>query len=489
MPRTGLWLRAFVGLLIGVMPPILLLVGTLLLTESVLRNAHPILVAVGVVVASAAWAAIVAVVFAGGLADEIRSLLAVAERGENPNVGDGGRAYEQLATALTERNRQVATLAEAASEIPIDDRPQAVVGALVSAVRIVMRDPTWRCAVLASEDVDLLPVGTYEAADDKEPASIGDLERWASVTEPDRSVRRIEGPWGSFAIVDVATSDRLRAIFYAPWEGRLDPTPAEVALLSLVGQHAGTALEHSLLYARVRSQADDLNRLAAVQADFLRGVTHDLQTPLTSIGALATELRANESVPVSARQDLETITHQSERLRRMVSQLLVASRLEAGVLKPRQEVFAVAPLVERTWSALRANRPFGLRVEGMPHLAVADPDRLEQVLWAILDNAVKYSPEGSPIAVEIDAADGRLNVTVRDHGAGMDELTRTRAFEQFYRSDHARQLAPDGSGVGLYAARGLVEAMGGTIDIKSQLGRGTLVTLRLVAEPVGSATD
>jgi signal transduction histidine kinase len=173
----------------------------------------------------------------------------------------------------------------------------------------------------------------------------------------------------------------------------------------------------------------------------------------------------------------------------MVSQLLVASRLEAGVLRPQQEVFAVPPLVERTWAALRADRPFELHVEGERHLAVADPDRLEQVLWALLDNAVKYSPDRSPIRVAIDAADGWLKVTVRDEGAGMDDLTREQAFEQFYRSEHARKLAPDGSGVGLYAARGLVQAMGGAIELESRLGRGTTVTLRLVAEPARGASD
>jgi two-component system sensor histidine kinase KdpD len=282
--------------------------------------------------------------------------------------------------------------------------------------------------------------------------------------------------------VDVAASDRLTAIMYAPWEGRLNPTPAEFAVMSLVGQHAGTALEHSLLYAQVRSQADELKRLSAVQADFLRGVTHDLQTPLTSIGAVATELGANPNIPDSARDDLETITHQADRLRRMVSQLLVASRLEAGVLTPQQEVFAVGPLVERTWSALRADRPFELTTEGTPHLAVADPDRLEQVLWALLDNAVKYSPSGSRVSVRMTPADGMLTVAVRDQGAGMDEVSRRHAFDQFYRSDHARKLAPDGSGVGLYAARGLVEAMGGTIRLESTLGRGTTVVLSIPAE-------
>ena len=75
-------------------------------------------------------------------------------------------------------------------------------------------------------------------------------------------------------------------------------------------------------------------------------------------------------------------------------------------------------------------------------------------------------------------------IQIRDEGSGMDEEAQARAFEQFYRSETARRLAPDGSGVGLYAARGLVEAMGGTIEIASRLGGGTTVTLTLLAEPL-----
>ena len=484
MPRTGLWLRVFVGLLLAVMPPILMLAVALLLTESVLRGVDPDLVAVLVVIGAIAWAGILAIVFARSLGEDVRSLLSLAQRGDAGTDSELGAAYQQMATLLDERNRQVSTLAQQAGSVPISDDPRAVVRSLVSAARRVMGDPTWRCAVLISDDPELLPAGIYHGADDDgTPEALSDLERWASVTGSDMPVRREEGQWGAFAIVDVAVSDRLGAILYAPWEGRRNPTPAEIDLLTLVGEQAGTALEHSLLYAQVRSQADELNRLAGVQADFLRGVTHDLQTPLTSIGALATELRANTEVPEGARADLESITHQAERLRRMVSQLLVASRLEAGVLTPQQEVFAVRPLVERTWDALRADRPFELAVEGTPHLAVADPDRLEQVLWAVLDNAVKYSPAGSPIAVAIGGHAGRLIVEVRDEGSGMDEATRTRAFEQFYRAEQARKLAPDGSGVGLYAASGLMRAMGGGIEIDSTLGKGTAMRITVPAEP------
>ena len=494
MAPAGLWLRVFVALLLAVLPPILLLLGAMLVAESVFHTQNANLVAVVVFLGVLTWAAIVAVVFTGGLADEFRSFLSVAERGGGAEDAEERSPYQQLTRAFDERNRQVSTLAQRASMVPIDDEPQAVVASLVAAVRSVMGDPTWRCAVLAADNPALLPIGVYEASEDPAgpaPQPITELERWASVSEADLPARHVEGPWGAFAIVDLAVSDRLRAILYAPWEGRSDPTPAELALLSLVGQHAGTALEHSLLYAQVQSQADDLTRLAAVQADFLRGVTHDLQTPLSSIGALATELRANQEVPELARGDLESITHQAERLRRMVSQLLVASRLEAGVLTPRQEVFAVPPLVERTWEALRADRPFEFIVEGAAQLAVGDPDSLEQVLWAVLDNAVKYSPDGSGIRLSIrpEANGAELALTVSDQGIGMDEQTQARAWEQFYRSDGARRVAPNGSGVGLYATRGLIEAMGGSVRIRSGIGRGTDVTLTIPAENVGAEAD
>jgi signal transduction histidine kinase len=480
-------LRVFVGLLIAVLPPILLLVAAVLVANSVLDGVDPNLVAVTVVAATIAWAAILGIVYTRSMAEDLRSMLTLAERGESVDSTELGAAYGQLAAALEERNRQIATLAREAGGVPIDDAPRRVVESLVAAIRPVMGDATWRAAVLSSDDPAILAPGIYAGSDEAvEPVEIGDLERWASVSGADAPVARLQGPWGAFAVVNVASNDRLRAILYAPWEGRPEPSPAEVALLSLVGQHFGAAVEHSLLYARVRSQADELDRLARIQADFLRGVTHDLQTPLTSIGALATELRADATLSRAAQGDLDTITHQAERLRRMVSQLLVASRLEAGALAPQIEVFAVPPIVERTWAALRADRPFQLTIEGTPHLAVADPDRVEQVLWALLDNAVKYSPAGSPIEVRIAPDAASLAITVRDRGTGMDDETKRQAFDQFYRAPQARKLAPDGSGVGLYAAKGLVEAMGGSVRVESSIGTGASMTIILPAEPSGA---
>lgn len=484
MPRTGLWLRVFVGLLIAVLPPLLLLVATLLFLGDVLPQASPNVVAIVLIVGSIAWAAILAVAFSRSLADDVRHLVSAAQKGRRVEDADVGDAYRDLSRSLEERNRQVAALAEQTSTVGIDD-PSQVARRIVAGVRSVLRDPTWSLAVVRSEWPELLPAGVYEGAQDSGGIrQVGDLERWAAVTEVEGPARHVEGPWGAFAVIAVPILDTTTAVLYAPWEGRAELAPADISLLTLVGQHAATALEHALLYARLRAQTDELTRLSAIQTDFLRGVTHDLQTPLTSIAALATELRADAGVPDTARADLDSISHQAERLRRVVSQLLVASRLEAGVITPQQDVFALQPIVERTWKAMRANRHFAVEVRGQPHLAVGDEDRLEQVMWALLDNAMKYSPDGSPIDVVIDAANGSVEVSVTDRGLGMDESTRARAFEQFYRAPQARKQAPDGSGVGLYAARGLIEAMDGSISIQSQVGAGTTVSIRLPAEPV-----
>jgi len=479
----------FFGLLVAVIVPTVGIVAALTVAQGLL---DPFLIAVFLVAGIVLWVAILAVVYSRTLAEDLRSIRMLAERGEQGGGAESGSAYDRVAGALEERNRQVATLARGTGSLHIDDEPRRVVAALVDLVRSVTRDPTWAFAILATDDPELLPPGVYGGLEeDADPRPVGDLDRWASVTlaQVGEPAALIDGPWGRFLAVDLRVSERLNSMLISPWEGRSEPAQAELALLTVVGQMFGTALEHSILYAQVVRQTDELQRLAQVQADFLRGVTHDLQTPLTSIGALATELRAEEDLPASAHDDLMTIAHQAERLRRMVGQLLVASRLEAGVLTPQVEVFAAPPVVERVWEALRADRPFALDVQGPAHLVVADPDRVEQVLWALLDNAVKYSPAGSEITVAVGSADGRVEIAVHDQGVGMDEATQRRAFDQFFRADNARKLAPDGSGIGLYAARGLMQAMGGDLRLSSRLGGGTTMTLGLPAERAEAGPD
>jgi signal transduction histidine kinase len=438
------------------------------------------------------WIALVAVAAARPMANDARSIADLAERGM-ASTGDGlSAAQRRLATTLEDRNRQISDLADLIRVAPISEDAMAVAHAMVAGARQVTGDPTWLLAVLRVPETGDLGPGVYGPSAESPPGTLDEVHRWAATAEgpglAPRDARLVAGPWGAFTVVDVAAGDALRAILLAPWEGRPDPSPAELNLFGLIGQHAATALEHAVLYSRLRVQTEELNRMAAVQTDFLRGITHDLQTPLTSIRAVASELKQSKGVDETARADLETIAQQADRLRRMVGQLLAVSRLEVGALTPVQELLRVAPLVHRTWDALRAtDHHLAIEEDGPPHLVVADPDRLEQVLWALLDNAVKYSPSGSSIRVQLGlvqggAGDRVSEIAIGDQGVGMDSTTRTNAFEQFFRSDDARRLVPDGSGIGLYAARGLVVAMGGEISLESEPKVGTTVRLTLPAE-------
>lgn len=492
--------RLFVALLVVALPPLVAFAALNVFAGDWLAQrgygaGTQLLIGAAVTVA---WAGLVALLGGRVMAGEARSMLELAERGttgQTSREAELSDAQRRLAATLEERNRQIADLAEMVRAAPIVDDAVAVTRSMAGVARQLTGDPTWVVAVLRGPDDATLPPGIYAPDPASAPEPVEEVHRWASTVEAEggsQGARHAIGPWGAFTVVDVAAGEDLRAVLVAPWEGRSPPTPAELNVLSLMGQHAATAIEHALLYGRLRAQTDELNRMAALQTDFLRGVTHDLQTPLTRIGALASELRA-AITDGGAQNDLDTIAHQADRLRRMVSQLLTVSRLEAGALTPAQEVFRAEPLVRRTWEALRADRSMEIVQAGPDHLVVGDPDRLEQVLWAVLDNAVKYSQPGSDIGVHLSAdrpgSGGTLRsrIAITDAGSGMDEATRARAFEQFYRSPDARRVAPDGSGVGLYAARGLVRAMGGEMRIESRLGIGTTVIIDLAGEEAGTA--
>ncbi|MDQ2933971.1 MAG: GAF domain-containing sensor histidine kinase [Chloroflexota bacterium] len=491
--RASLSVRVFIALLLAVVPPLLVGVVADAARRSILQNAGAGWIAAAAVAVAVVWALILTVIYSRILASEVAILVGLATRGSDPSqpprAEESANAYGRLAGALAERNRQVALLAAEAQAAPISGDPRAVAAHVVRLARLVTGDPTWTLALVRSSVQDRLPAGVYDDQEGGSPSPIGDLERWASVAERTEEAalgraRRLDGPWGAFVVVDVTAGAELTAVLSALWEGRADPSEAELDLLSLLGQHAGTALEHALLYAQVRSQADEIDRMADVQADFLRGVSHDLQTPLTSIRALASELQALPGLDAAALTDLDVIGHQADRLRRMVGQLLVVSRLEAGALLPRQEIFRPEPIIRRTWDALRADRPFALESGEPSLLLVADPDRVEQALWGVLDNAVKYSGPQTPVAVTVrlSRSSGMAEIAVTDQGIGMDPETAARTFDQFYRSDRARALVPDGSGIGLYAVRGIVEAMGGSVRVRTAPDAGTTLVLTLPAE-------
>ena len=257
---------------------------------------------------------------------------------------------------------------------------------------------------------------------------------------------------------------------------------ADQDLLELFAIELAAAIRNAQLFGEVE-------RLSETKSEFLRGVSHNLQTPLTTIRAIAGQLAEQAAARPDRR--LAIIVEQSERLSRLVDQLLTVSRLEAGTLRPKIEVFAPAPLVARAWESLgHGDDGFALRDEASGWLAAADRDRVDQVVWALLDNAMKYGHP--PIAVTVRAGAGMddlptgdwLVVTVRDHGQGIPEDDRSRVFERFSRLGDG---GAGGTGLGLSVARGLVEAMGGRLWIAPTDGPGATFAFSLPAERIEEA--
>ncbi len=258
---------------------------------------------------------------------------------------------------------------------------------------------------------------------------------------------------------------------------------ADQDLLDLFASEVGVALRNAELFGQIESQNARLLELDATKDEFLRSVSHNLQTPLTSIRAYVDQLRAVSEEAAGDRR-LQIVAEQADRLTRLVRQLLTVTRLEAGVLRSEAEVIAVGTRVRRAWEALNvASAAFEVRDEAHGWLAVADPDQLDQVLWALLDNAVKYGGSDGRVEVAIRAVESsdRLHVTIADHGAGVPDADRARLFTRFTRG--SAQGGGDGTGLGLYVSRQLLRAMGGDLWLEPGAeGRGAAFTLSLPGE-------
>jgi len=172
----------------------------------------------------------------------------------------------------------------------------------------------------------------------------------------------------------------------------------------------------------------------------------------------------------------------------MVQQLLLVGRLESQPLKPNADVLAIAPRVQRAWDALAVtDRTLELHDTAPDWLAVADGDQLDQVLWALLDNAVKYGAGNVTVDVGVDRAARTMWATITDHGRGLDDGDRAWLFGRFERGDAGR-ASGNGSGLGLYVSRALVRAMGGDLVLDpAESGRGASFRLTLPGENASDA--
>jgi signal transduction histidine kinase len=229
-----------------------------------------------------------------------------------------------------------------------------------------------------------------------------------------------------------------------------------------------------------------LSRARQMQVDFVANVSHELRTPLTAVkGMVETLLAGAVDDPQVRYQFLETVEDETDRLIRLVKDLLILSRADSRALHLQREPVELAQLVRDVVERLTPQvESRGLTVEidaapqGQP--ALADPDRLEQVLVNLLDNAIKYSRPGGKVTVRVDSSqEGWPRAIVTDEGIGIRADDMNRVGERFFRADRARSRALGGSGLGLAIAMALVQAHGGELDLESREGQGTSVAVTL----------
>jgi PAS domain S-box-containing protein len=220
-----------------------------------------------------------------------------------------------------------------------------------------------------------------------------------------------------------------------------------------------------------------------MRSDFVSTASHELRTPLTSIYGFAETLkRADVDFSDAERETfLRYIASESERLIRIVDDLLDVARLEAGTLEVALEPTEVGRVAREAVAVAsgRANgsRSFSLQIEPADLAVRADREKFAQVLDNLLDNAVRYSPEGGTISIAARGRGGAAEITVADEGVGIAEADRQRIFTKFFRAE--RDPSAPGAGLGLFLVRGLVAAMGGRIWVESEEGLGSRFTFEL----------
>jgi signal transduction histidine kinase len=225
----------------------------------------------------------------------------------------------------------------------------------------------------------------------------------------------------------------------------------------------------------VASLGEFIRKVEKAKSDFVSMVSHELRTPLTSIQGFSEILRTKEMEPEKKAEFYRIILNESERLSRLITNLLNLSKIEAGI-ELKREMINVADLVEEDMEFFQSQTgDHELKYLGSRQLppVYADPDRIHQIIKNLLSNAIKYSPDGGPVEVKTGVEGKYVTIAVTDHGIGIPSDELTSIFERFKRVESTEISNISGTGLGLAIVKNLVDLHGGQIKVKSEVGQGS----------------
>ncbi len=408
---------------------------------------------------------------------------------------------KQTEAALRRRNRLLTALHETAVEIMQQLETSKLLEAIVARAA-AMVDTTHGYVVLMEPDrsalVTRVGVGIFaDRIGDRLTPGRGLAGRvWEcghSLTVEDYQTlpNRVRGPEldliHSMAAVPLKWKDELIGVIglarteYKPF------TNEEIEILEQFASLAAIALQNARLFEEVQQTAERLREADRLKSEFLMHVSHELRSPLSSIIGYAEFLLMNQQFDQETQQDLEAILHNGQRLLNMINDLLDLAKIEAGQMTLYPQDIPIAEVlqdVERTNAGLfrRKRKPvrFEVSVEGTVPPVYADRTRLNQVLTNLISNAYKFTEEGT-ITLRVYHANEHVCFEVRDTGIGIPPEELPHIFQKFHQIRHQHMPEAQGSGIGLAIVHHLVELQGGTVEVQSEVGKGSVFTVRLPA--------
>lgn len=309
----------------------------------------------------------------------------------------------------------------------------------------------------------------------------------------------------SFVLVPLVVKEKAAGFIFvgkeAPYE---EVTEADGELVSILANQMSQAIENSTLYEqlwkshqalemKVKERTlqlakanEELKRLNQMKSDFVSNVSHELRTPLTSIKGYASLLSEGKLGPLSEEQKrrLMRIDEQTNSLTQLVNDLLDISRIESGKVVMETKPVSLHALLEGPLDLLQPQiREKGITLSleeerGLPEISV-DREKIERVFLNILGNAVKFTPQGGRITIQVSRRKEEIQWDVTDTGIGMEPKDLQHIFEEFYRSEHAIRQNIKGTGLGLSLVKRIIEAHNGKIWVKSKLGQGSTFSVSL----------
>ena len=314
------------------------------------------------------------------------------------------------------------------------------------------------------------------------------LDTGLAVVDPEGHIRRVNPAFETWVGRHEIEGNRLATLFRDP----RNREAIESALSGSVSRHESELGPRTILLSALPLDEgalvviQDLTRtrqLEGVRRDFVANVSHELKTPLTNMRGFAEPLADGELTVEQSAEFAGRILANVERMQALIDDLLDLSRIESGVWTPEPDDLPLGGLVNSAWNSLQPrpeNRNIELERDFPTALQLrADRDALVQVLCNLLDNAIRYTPDGGSVRLRAERTADHTRIEVSDDGPGIPTAQLDRVFERFYRVDTARSRQAGGTGLGLSIVKHLVAAHGGRVGIESELGTGTTVWFTL----------